>query len=121
MYQEIQTRFVVARLSTAGTRRDQPRDGGVGSQALQVQRWKRGRVTGRTFSLNGSGCSPSGEAVSVVSEARQSSDGWTPPIQRSPFPEVSQTGTGCHVTKEVPNVMAGAARPTDYELMEDSG
>ena len=54
-----------------------------------------------------------GEAVSVVSEARQSSRRLdTARPQRSAFPEVSQASTGCHAPKEVPNVLAGAARPT---------
>ena len=61
--------------------------------------------------------SVAGEAASVVSEARQSSRRLdTARSQRPAFPEVSQTGVGGHVTKEVPNVMAGAARPTGLRV-----
>jgi hypothetical protein len=54
-----------------------------------------------------------GETVSVVSEARQSSRRLdTARSQRPTFPEISQTSVGGHATKEVPNVLASAARPT---------
>ena len=33
------------------------------------------------------------------------------PIRRTTLPEISQTSVGGHATKEVPNVLAGAARP----------
>jgi len=38
MHQTIPTSTMVAHLQPAGTRWDQPRDGGVGAEALQVQR-----------------------------------------------------------------------------------
>ena len=113
MHQTIPTRFMVANLPPAGTRWDQPRDGGVGSQALQVQRGSMGAgPDGFPISM-GAYARQAGEAVSVVSEARQSSRRLdTARSQRPEFPEVSQVRTGGHVTKEVPDVMASAARPT---------
>ena len=113
MYQTIPTRFVVANLPTAGTRWGQQRDGGVGAEALQVQRGSVGARPGGFPISMGADAGQTGEAVSVVSEARQSSRRLdTSRSQRSTLPEVSQTGTGCHATKEVSNVLAGAARPT---------
>ena len=113
MHQTIQTRFVVVNLPTAGTRWGQQRDGGVGAEALQVQRGSVGSGPGGFPISMGADARQAGETVSVVSEARQSSRRLdTARPQRSALPEVSQTGTGCHATKEVPNVLAGAARPT---------
>ena len=113
MHQTIPTSTMVARLPPAGTRWDQPRDGGVGSQALQVQRGSVGAgPDGFPISM-GANARQAGEAVSMVSEARQSSRRLdTARPQRSALPEVSQASTGCHATKEVSNVLAGAARPT---------
>ena len=70
MHQAIQTRFVVANLPTTGTRRDQPRDGGVGSQTLQVQRGSVGAGPGGLSISVGADARQAGEAVSLVSEAR---------------------------------------------------
>jgi len=113
VHQTIQTRFVVAHLPTAGTRRDQPRDGGTSPQALQVQRGSVGAGPGGLSISVGADARQAGEAVSVVSEARCSPRRLdTARPQRSTLPEVSKTGTGCHATKEVPNVLAGAAQPT---------
>ena len=117
MHQTIPTRTMVARLPTAGTRRHQPRDGGVGSQALQVQRGSVGAGPGGLSISVGADARQAGEAVSLVSEARQSSRRLDTARRRRPaFPEVSQTGTGCHATKEVPNVLASAARPTGLRV-----
>ena len=73
--------------------------------------WARDRAD---FPISmGADARQAGEAVSVVSEARQSSRRLdTARRQRPALPEVSQTSVGCHVTKEVPDVLAGAARPT---------
>ena len=61
MHQTIPTSTMVARLPTAGTRRHQPRDGGIGSEALQVQ---RGSV----------GAGPGGLSISVGADARQAGE-----------------------------------------------
>ena len=113
MYQAIQTGTMVAHLPAAGTRRDQPRDGGTGAEALQVQRRSVGAGPGGFPVSMGADACQAGEAVSVVSEARCSPrrlDAARP--QRSTLPEVSQARTGGHAAKEVPNVLASAARPT---------
>ena len=108
---------MVAHLPTAGTRRHQLRDGGVGSEALQVQRRSVGAGPGGFPISMGADAGQTGEAVSVVPEARQSSRRLdTARRQRPTLPEVSQTSVGCHVTKEVPNVLAGAARPTGLRV-----
>ena len=74
--------------------------------------WVRGCVTGRISNLSGSGFLTNERAISLVSEARQSSRRLdTARSQRPTFPEISQTSVGGHATKEVPNVLAGAARP----------
>ena len=60
----------------------------------------------------GADAGQTGEAVSVVHQARQSSQ-WldTARSQRPAFPEVSQTGVGGQVAEEIPDVLAGTARP----------
>ena len=70
MHQTIQTRFVVVNLPPAGARRDQPRDGGVGPEALQVQRGSVGAGSGGLSISVGADARQAGEAVSLVSEAR---------------------------------------------------
>jgi hypothetical protein len=108
---------MVARLPTAGTRRHQPRDGGGGSQALQVQRGSVGAGPGGFPISMGSDARQAGEAVSVVPEARQSSRRLDTARSEGPtLPEVSQTGVGGHATKEIPNVLASAARPTGLRV-----
>ena len=61
VHQTIPTVTMVAHLQTAGTRWDQPRDGGVGSETLQVQ---RGSV----------GAGPSGFPISVGADADQAGE-----------------------------------------------
>ena len=112
MHQTIPTGTLVVNLPTAGTRWGQPRDGGVGSEALQVQRGSVGAGAGGFPISVGAYARQAGEAVSLVSEARQSSRRLdTARRQRPALPKVSQASVGCHVTKEVPDVMASAARP----------
>ena len=60
VHQTIPTSTMVAHLPTAVTRRHQLRDGGVGSEALQVQRRSVGAGPGGLSNLNGSGCRPNG-------------------------------------------------------------
>jgi hypothetical protein len=117
VHQTIQTGAMVVRLPTAGTRRHQPRDGGGGSEALQVQRGSVGAGPGGFPISMGAYARQAGEAVSMVSEARQSSRRLDTSRSEGPtLTEVSQTGTGCHATKEIPNVLAGAARPTGLRV-----
>ena len=61
----------------------------------------------------GADAGQTGEAVSVVHQARQSSQ-WldTARSQRPAFPEVSQARTGGQVAEEIPDVLADAARQT---------
>ena len=75
VHQTIPTSTMVAHLPTAGTRRYQPRDGGVGSEALQVQRGCVGAGPGGFPISVGAYARQAGEAVSVVSEARCSTRG----------------------------------------------
>ena len=58
-----------------------------------------------------------GEAVSLVNQARQSAR-WldTARSQRSAFQEVSQASTGGPVAEEIPDVLAGAARPVGLRV-----
>ena len=113
MHQTIQTRSMVAHLPTAGTRWDQPRDGGVGAEALQVQRGSVGAGPGGFPISMGADAGQTGEAVSLVNQARQSAR-WldTARSQRSAFQAVSQPSTGGPVAEEIPDVLACAARPT---------
>ena len=117
MHQAIQTSTMVVNLPTAGTRWGQQRDGEVGAEALQVQRGSVGAGPGGFPISMGANARQTGEAVSVVSEARQSSRRLdTARSQRPAFPEVSQAGVGCHATEEIPDVLAGAARPTGLRV-----
>jgi len=101
---------MVVNLPLTGTRWDQPRDGGVDPQALQGS---VGAGPGGLPTSMGAYARQAGEAVLVVSEARQSSRRLdTARRQRPAFPEISQTSVGGHATKEVANVLAGAARQT---------
>ena len=112
VHQTIPTGTMVARLPTAGTRRHQPRDGGIGAQALQVQ---RGR--GRISNLSGSGCSPSGRGGfgGIRSMVQYQRAGHRPTLKIH-TPVNIPSGHWLHVTKEVPNVLAGAARPTGLRV-----
>ena len=117
MHQTIQTRFVVVNLPPTGTRWGQQRDGEVGAEALQVQRGSVGAGPGGFPVSVGANACQAGEAVSLVSEARQSSRRLDTARSEGPaLPEVSHTGVGGHATKEVPNVLAGATRPTGLRV-----
>jgi len=117
VHQTIPASTLVVNLPLAGTRWGQQRDGEVGAEALQVQRGSVGAGPGGFPISVGADARQAGEAVSLVSEARQSSRRLDTARRRRPaFPEVSQTGTGCHATKEVPNVLASAARPTGLRV-----
>jgi len=58
----------------------------------------------------GADAGQTGEAVSVVHQARQSSRRLdTARSQRPAFPEVSQARIGGQIAEEIPDVLAGAA------------
>ena len=70
VHQTIPTSTMVTHLQTAGTRWDQPRDGGVGSEALQVQRGSVG-AGGLQISV-GADARQAGEAVRFRMMAKSS-------------------------------------------------
>ena len=117
MHQTIPTGTMVVNLPTAGTRWGQQRDGGTSPEALQVQRGSVGAGPGGFPISMGADARQAGEAVSLVNQARQSAR-WldTARSQRSAFQEVSQARIGGPVAEEIPDVLAGAARPVGLRV-----
>ena len=122
MHQAILTSTTVAylstacRYSTASTKRRRSWHGSTASTARKrgcVGAWVRDR---RISNLSGSGflTNGRGDFAGIRSTAKFPTAGHRP-IRRTTLPEISQTRVGGHAAKEVPNVLAGAARSSGLQ------